>query len=83
MITLRIKENSKQAKMFAEYAKSLPYVEIIQTAGLGKPTTKKEVVLTAKDEAFLKKVRRSAKQVREIVAGTRKGNPIENLMNDL
>jgi hypothetical protein len=28
MITLKIKENSKQAKLFVEYAKSLSFVEI-------------------------------------------------------
>jgi hypothetical protein len=28
MITIKIKENSKQAKLFVEYAKSLSFVEI-------------------------------------------------------
>ncbi len=28
MITIKIKENSKQAKLFVEYAKTLPFVEI-------------------------------------------------------
>lgn len=31
MITIKIKENSKQAKLFVEYAKSLSFVEIQDT----------------------------------------------------
>jgi hypothetical protein len=31
MITIKIKENSKQAKLFIEYAKSLSFVEILDT----------------------------------------------------
>ncbi len=31
MITIKIKENSKQAKLFIEYAKSLSFVEIQDT----------------------------------------------------
>lgn len=31
MITIKIKENSKQAKLFVEYAKTLPFVEFEET----------------------------------------------------
>jgi hypothetical protein len=30
MITIKIKENSKQAKLFVEYVKSLSFVEILE-----------------------------------------------------
>ena len=53
---------------------------------LAKPTVKipkKDVKFTAKETIFLQKVKCAAKHAREIGAGTRKGNPIKNLMNDL
>jgi len=40
MITIKIKENSKQAKLFIEYAKSLSFVEIQETP-LDKPKNRK------------------------------------------
>ena len=38
-ITLKIKENSKQAKLFVEYAKSLSFVEFVET-DVAKPIKK-------------------------------------------
>jgi hypothetical protein len=41
MVTINIKENSKQAKLFLEFAKSLSFVEFVDT-GLSKPATVKK-----------------------------------------
>jgi hypothetical protein len=40
MLYIRIKENSKQAKTFIEYVKSLPFVEIVDSPASGSPYNK-------------------------------------------
>jgi hypothetical protein len=48
MVTIRIKENSKQAKAFLEFIKNLPFVEFVDTE-LGKTTTAKKVYPVSKN----------------------------------
>jgi hypothetical protein len=80
MTTITINERTKAGKTFLEFAKNLPFVKINDYADSNNPVVK---TMTEKEELFLKTVRRTAKHAREIEAGTRKGNSINNLMNDL
>ncbi len=43
MLYIRIKENSKQAKTFIEYVKSLPFVEIVDSPASESPYNKEFV----------------------------------------
>ncbi len=79
MVTIQIKENSKQAKMFIEYAKTLSFVGFLNDNQLAKKTTD----LTTKEQVFLKKLKRSGQHAQEISVGIRKGNALKNLMNEL
>jgi hypothetical protein len=79
MVTIQIKENSKQAKMFIEYAKTLSFVGFISDK---KSLSKTEIVVTG-EQVFLKRLKRSAQHAREIGSGIRKGNSLKELMNEL
>ena len=81
-ITVKINERSSMGKAIMELLKSTAkeknIIEIVENpTGQVKPAT------NAKEEAFLKTLRRSAKHAREIGAGIRKGNSLEKLMNEL
>ena len=54
MITIKIKENSKQAKLFVEYAKSLSFVEIQDansaTTRRSKTKSKSAIAISLEEE---------------------------------
>jgi len=83
MTTITINERTKAGKTLLELANLLATSNkgVTINTGLGKPISTKE--LTAKDEDFLKRLRRSAKHAREIGAGTRKGIPIKTFLDEL
>lgn len=54
MVTVRIKENSRQAKLLLEYIKTLSFVEILST---NEKVSKKEQALLSDIEAGLKEVK--------------------------
>ncbi|MBN2662544.1 MAG: hypothetical protein JXR68_02740 [Bacteroidales bacterium] len=66
MIYLRIKENSKQAKLMLEYLKTLSFVEIIDIENSEKVTK----------EQFIEDIRRSLKEVK-----AKKTKPLKRLLN--
>lgn len=53
MVTVKIKENSHQAKMLLEYMKSLSFVEFIDTNVKKVSNTKKENLLKDIEESLL------------------------------
>ena len=61
MVFLRVSENSKQAKAFLEFIKTMPFVEIV-----GKEMIPNELTLKSFDEYKEGKVRK-AKNVRELL----------------
>jgi hypothetical protein len=63
---LRIKENTQQAKAFAEYIKTLSFVEIIDE--------EKETVISK--EQFLEDIKTSLKEIKE-----GKTKPLKDLLN--
>ncbi len=54
MVTFKIKENSRQARLFLEYIKTLSFVEILPTSEV---SSKKEKALLADIENGLKEVK--------------------------
>lgn len=54
MVTFKIKENSRQARIFLEYIKTLSFVEILSTNDV---STKKETALLADIEKGLREVK--------------------------
>ena len=54
MVTFKIKENSRQARIFLEYIKTLSFVEILSTNDV---STKKETALLADIEKGLSEVK--------------------------
>lgn len=54
MVTVRIKENSRQAKLLLEYIKTLSFVEILST---NEKVSKKKQALLSDIEAGLKEVK--------------------------
>lgn len=82
MTTITINERTKAGKTLLELANLLAVSNkgVIIDAGLNAP-----VVKTApnKTEEFLKRLRRSAKHAREIAAGTRKGIPLKDFLDEL
>jgi hypothetical protein len=76
MVTIKIKENSKQAKMFLEYAKTLSFVEFVDS-GLNKPK------MTAEEVAFYKKFEQAVKQSKEIASGKTKGKSLNEALDEI
>lgn len=66
MLYLKIKENTQQAKAFAEYIKTLPFVEIIEAEDFDKIT--KEELIDA--------ITTSLKEVK-----SKKTKPLKDLLN--
>ena len=79
MVTLKIKENSKQAKAVLEMLKTFSFVEVISTTGQKesvvptKPLTPKQRTLVNR----LKKVKR------DVDAGTFKGQSAQSFLDEL
>lgn len=61
MVTVKIKENSKQAKLLLEYMKSLSFVEFIDSNKATSPKSKKEL--------FLDDIEKSLREVKMIREG--------------
>jgi hypothetical protein len=80
-ITLKYDARNTIAKKTLDYILSLGVFENATDTGLNAPTTTDTQV--SRNDVFLKKVRRSAKHVREIEAGTRKANSLKKLMDEL
>lgn len=66
MLYLRINENTKQAKLFAEYIKTLPFVEIIDIENSDRVTK----------EQLKEDIKKSFKKVK-----TKKTKPLKHLLN--
>ena len=77
MTTLTVNDRTKAGKSFLEFAKNLPFVKINEELSINNLSN------NIKEEVLFKKIKRSANHAREIAAGTRKGNSLENLLNDL
>jgi hypothetical protein len=58
MVTIQVKENSKQAKLFLEYIKSLSFVEFVET----KPA---KIVYPSMDEIVVES-RKSRKKIASV-----------------
>lgn len=67
MLYIRIKENTQQAKLFAQYIKTLPFVEIIDIENSDKITKKQ----------FIEDFRKSLKEFKE-----KKTKSLKYLLND-
>lgn len=72
MVTIKIKENSKQAKIFLEYIKSLSFVEIVSD-------TKKN---SDKNSALLSDIEAGLLEVKSIREGKQKPLSTSDLWND-
>ena len=81
MVTVHIKENSKQAKKFLEYIKTLPFVEFIEKEEnpKGKNKTKNYPVSKNVPNAETLKAMRNA----EKGIGVKKFDSVEELFKDL
>ena len=72
MVTIKIKQNSKQAKIFLEYVKTLSFVEVIETT---------ESCLKNK-ESLLSDIENGLREVKKIREGKIKPLSTSDLWND-
>ena len=72
MVTIKIRENSKQAKLFLEYVKSLSFVEFLEDSS---KTTKKK-------EKLLNDIENGLKEVKNIREGKSKPLTTNDLWNE-
>jgi|GEM_PF-3500132 len=72
MVTIKIRENSKQAKLFLEYVKSLSFVEFLEDSS---KTTKKK-------EKLLNDIENGLKEVKNIREGKSKPLSTNDLWNE-
>lgn len=72
MVTIKIKQNSKQAKIFLEYVKTLSFVEVIETI---------ESCLENK-ESLLSDIENGLREVKKIREGKIKPLSTSDLWND-
>jgi len=78
MVTIKIKENSKQAKMFIEYAKTLPYVEFLETPiRIGKPAS------SLKEETYLNRLKKTALEMKELSSGKKRGQTLQSFLDEI
>ena len=66
MLYLRLKENTQQARLFAEYIKTLPFIEIIDIDNSDKVTK----------EQFIDDIKKSLNEVK-----AKKTKPLKHLLN--
>ena len=78
MVTIKIKENSKQAKMFVEYAKTLSYVEFLET-----PVQKNKKTLSLKEKTFLNKLKKTAIEMKQLSSGQTQGQTLQSFLDEL
>jgi len=64
MVTLRVKENSKQAKAFLELVKTFDFVNFVDT-GLNKSTPTNKVVETSYNPEFVAKILKAKNQIKK------------------
>jgi hypothetical protein len=72
MVTFKIKENSRQAKMFLEYIKTLSFVKILSNSEKS----------AEKEKAFLSDIENGLKEVKNIREGKIKPLSTTDLWND-
>lgn len=72
MVTFKIKENSRQAKIFLEYIKTLSFVEILSSS---EKSSKKE-------KALLSDIENGLKEVKDIRDGKAKALSTADLWNE-
>lgn len=72
MVTFKIKENSRQAKIFLEYIKTLSFVEILSSS---EKSSKKE-------KALLSDIENGLKEVKDIRDGKVKALSTADLWNE-
>lgn len=81
MTTITINKRTKAGKTLFDLATILASNN--NGVSIVNKKTSKEETLSISDEIFLKKLKRSALHAREIGAGTRKGNSLKALMDEL
>ncbi len=72
MVTIKIKQNSKQAKLFLDYAKTLPFVEVIETTESG----------VENNDGLLSDIENGLREVKKIREGKIKPLSTSDLWND-
>lgn len=72
MVTFKIKENSRQAKVFLEYIKTLSFVEILSSSEKS----------SQKEKALLVDIENGLKEVKEIREGRIKPLSTSDLWNE-
>lgn len=78
MVTIKIKENSKQARLFVAYAKTLSYVEFLEpTVDLNKP------VLSLKEKAYLNRLKKTALEMKQLSSGKIKGQTLQSFLEEI
>jgi hypothetical protein len=65
MVYIKIKENTAQGKLFAAYAKTLPFVEIVEENEL-TPKQRKEMLLKGFEEGLLQIKAGKAKKYKDL-----------------
>jgi len=68
MLYLRIKENTQQAKLFAVYAKSLPFVEIVDIENNNKKLLS-EIEAGLKDVKLMQDGQLKKKTLKQMLSG--------------
>ena len=72
MVAFKIKENSRQARLFLEYIKTLSFVEILPTSE----------VSSKKEKALLADIENGLKEVKDIIEGKIKPLSTSDLWNE-
>jgi hypothetical protein len=72
MVTIKIKQNSKQAKLFLEYVKTLSFVEVLNTSDTS----------SNKKETLLSDIEKGLKEVKSIREGKTKPLSTSDLWNE-
>jgi hypothetical protein len=78
MVTIKIKENSKQAKAVLEMLKTFAFVEIVTN-----PIQETKSSLSSKEKTYLNRLKKSAKEMEELSSGKRKGQTLQSFLNEL
>ena len=79
MVTIRLKENSKQAKAVIEMLKTFDFVEFVHS--LGKPTVSQKNELTLKQRTLINRLKRIKKDVDN--GNMKKFKPINELLDEI
>ncbi len=74
MTTITVNEKTKAGKSFLEFAKNLPFLKLQETAGLGCPAVKTNVLLQDFEKA--------CKQLKESRTKKTKRKTLTQLMNE-